>query len=138
MEATSKVDAKRTKVDTQSTSKVDSKKGLTKRIRQKLEATSKVDAPAVGTRRSAPGGRHQAVGSAHPSGLGGAQPAERRELALFVLALLREPFGQQRNDLVQVSHNAEVGDLEDRSVLVLVDSDDIIGFLHSGQVLYGA
>jgi len=43
--------------------------------------------------------------------------------------------GQFRHDLEQVADQAEIGDLEDRCVLVLVDGDDDLGILHARQVL---
>ncbi len=43
-----------------------------------------------------------------------------------------------RDDLVQVTNDAVVGDLEDGGVLVLVDGDDELGGLHAGQVLDSA
>src|SRR5688500_2103310 len=46
-----------------------------------------------------------------------------------------ELLGQLRDDLEQVADQADVGDLEDRRVLVLVDGDDDLAVLHSGKVL---
>src|SRR3954468_21912867 len=43
--------------------------------------------------------------------------------------------GQLRQDLVQIADDAEVGELEDRRVLVLVDRDDVLGRLHADLVL---
>src|SRR4051812_15720725 len=43
--------------------------------------------------------------------------------------------GQLRQDLVQVTDDAEVGELEDRRVLVLVDRDDVLARLHADLVL---
>src|SRR5258706_16471771 len=43
--------------------------------------------------------------------------------------------GQFRNDLEQISHQAVVGDLEDRRLGILVDRDDHLAVLHPGQVL---
>ncbi len=40
--------------------------------------------------------------------------------------------------LVHVAHDAEVGDLEDRGVLVLVDGHDVLRVLHAHHVLGGA
>ena len=53
-----------------------------------------------------------------------------------VLALLRsldcaDSLGQHGNDLEQVAADAIVGDLKDGSSLVLVDSDDALGVLHT-------
>src|SRR5215208_5637786 len=47
-------------------------------------------------------------------------------------------LGQLRQDLVQVADDAEVGELEDRRVLVLVDRDDVLRRLHADLVLDGA
>src|SRR4029450_9545963 len=46
-------------------------------------------------------------------------------------------FDQLREDLVDVADDAEVGDREDRSFLVLVDSDDVLRALHPDHVLRG-
>src|SRR3954462_8018226 len=43
--------------------------------------------------------------------------------------------GELRQDLVQVADDAEVGELEDRRVLVLVDRDDVLARLHADLVL---
>src|SRR5699024_3107067 len=45
---------------------------------------------------------------------------------------------QLRDDLEQIAHQAEVGDLEDRRLRVLVDGDNRAGVLDPGQVLEGA
>ena len=56
-------------------------------------------------------------------------------------ATLYEPLlrlhglGQLRHDLVQVADDAEVGELEDRGVRVLVDGHDVLGALHADLVL---
>src|SRR3954453_14583623 len=56
--------------------------------------------------------------------------------AIFWLSLLGlNGVGQLGQDLVQVAHDAEVGELEDRRVLVLVDRDDVLGRLHAHLVL---
>src|SRR4051812_6113749 len=44
-------------------------------------------------------------------------------------------FGQLRHQLEQIADQAEVGDLEDRRFLVLVDGDDQLAILHAGEVL---
>src|SRR5688572_15117609 len=44
-------------------------------------------------------------------------------------------LGQLGDDLVQVAHDAEVGELEDRRVRVLVDRDDVLRRLHADLVL---
>src|SRR5664279_1897897 len=41
-------------------------------------------------------------------------------------------------DLVKVADQTIVGNREDRRVRILVDGDDDLGFLHSGEVLDGA
>src|SRR5215218_9596540 len=51
-------------------------------------------------------------------------------------ALLRlYRLGQLGQDLVEVADHAEVRELEDRRVLVLVDRDDVLGALHADLVL---
>src|SRR5262249_51470616 len=47
-------------------------------------------------------------------------------------------LGQLRRDLEQVTHDAEVGDLEDRRLFVLVHRDDRLRRLHTRTVLDGA
>src|SRR5215208_1175957 len=55
------------------------------------------------------------------------------------LALLRlHCLGELGQDLVEVADDAEVGELEDRRVRVLVDRDDVLRGLHSHLVLDGA
>src|SRR5687768_492357 len=50
-------------------------------------------------------------------------------------ALLRlHGVGQLGQDLVQVAHDPEVGELEDRRVLVLVDRDNVLRGLHADLV----
>ena len=44
--------------------------------------------------------------------------------------------GQRGHDLVDVAHDAVVGDLEDRRVLVVVDGHDDLGVGHTGGVLH--
>ena len=41
------------------------------------------------------------------------------------------------NDLVQIADDAVGGNIEDGGVLVLVDGDDVLGILHTGNVLDG-
>src|SRR3954471_8290178 len=54
-------------------------------------------------------------------------------------ALLRlHGLRQLREDLVQVTNDAEVGELEDRGVRVLVDRHDVLGVLHADLVLDSA
>src|SRR3954467_8699356 len=56
--------------------------------------------------------------------------------AIRSAALLRlDGLGELGQDLVQVAHDAEVGELEDRSVRVLVDRDDVLRGLHADLVL---
>src|SRR5204862_5037553 len=55
---------------------------------------------------------------------------------IWLAALLRlHGLGQLRHDLVQVADDAEVRELEDRRVLVLVDRDDVLRGLHAHLVL---
>ena len=56
-----------------------------------------------------------------------------RESSLGGLDLLDE-FG---NDLVQIADDSVGGNVEDGGVLVLVDGDDVLGVLHTGNVLDG-
>src|SRR6185437_1102999 len=42
---------------------------------------------------------------------------------------------QLRNDLEQIPHQADVGDLEDRCLAVLVDCHDGAGILDAGEML---
>src|SRR5436853_5778312 len=44
-------------------------------------------------------------------------------------------LGQLGHDLEQVADQADVGDLEDRGVLVLVDRDDGLRILHAREML---
>src|SRR5688500_11266276 len=44
-------------------------------------------------------------------------------------------FGQLRHDLEQVADQADVRDLEDRRLFVLVDGDDHLRILHTCEVL---
>src|SRR4051812_41362142 len=54
------------------------------------------------------------------------------------LALLRlHRVGELGQDLVEVPDDAEVGELEDRRVRILVDRDDVLGVLHADLVLDG-
>lgn len=53
-------------------------------------------------------------------------------------ALAGEALGQEGHDLVDVAHDAEVGDAEDRRELVFVDGDDVLALLHAGEVLDGS
>ena len=54
----------------------------------------------------------------------------------IIAALLRlDRLGQLRDDLVEVADHAEVAELEDRGVLVLVDRQDVLRALHPDLVL---
>ena len=53
----------------------------------------------------------------------------------FEMPLAVELFGELRQNLEEVRHEAEVGDLEDRRLLVLVDGADHAAVLHPGEVL---
>src|SRR3954451_6146677 len=44
-------------------------------------------------------------------------------------------LGELRQDLVEIADDAEVGELEDRGVRVLVDRHDVLGVLHADLVL---
>src|SRR5215204_661296 len=61
----------------------------------------------------------------------------RRDLQEGALAALAglHGLGELRDDLVEVADDAEVGELEDRRVRVLVDRDDVLGALHPDLVL---
>src|SRR4051794_32856042 len=59
---------------------------------------------------------------------------------LRLLIVLRTLLGlhglrQLGQDLVEIAHDAEVGELEDRGVRVLVDRHDVLGVLHADLVL---
>src|SRR5205823_1682790 len=62
------------------------------------------------------------------------QPGTRSVATLAALALADE-LRQLRHDLVQVADDAEVGELEDGRVRVLVDGDDRLRALHADLVL---
>src|SRR4051795_5491499 len=55
--------------------------------------------------------------------------------ATLATALCLHCLGQLRDDLVQVAHDAEVAELEDRRVRVLVDGHDVLRGLHPDLVL---
>src|SRR3546814_18800210 len=46
-----------------------------------------------------------------------------------------ELIGEFGDDFVEVADEADVGDLEDGGVLILVDGDDGLRILHAGEVL---
>src|SRR4051812_6854199 len=67
---------------------------------------------------------------------GGGNSIGAMPLAMRVLALLRlDCVGELRDDLVQVAHHAQIDELEDRRVLILVDRDDVLRGLHADLVL---
>ena len=61
--------------------------------------------------------------------------AERSADRTTDLAARLEQLDELREHLVHVTHDAEVGDTEDRRLLVLVDRDDVLGALHTDHVL---
>src|SRR3954469_8581803 len=63
-------------------------------------------------------------------------PRETAAYAGSALAGL-DRLGQLRSDLEQVTDDAEIGDLEDRRLFVLVHRDDRLRRLHTGAVLDG-
>ena len=75
-------------------------------------------------------GRRRQLGARAPT-CGDRCPRRVRAAGVVGLELLR----QLRHDFEQVADEADVGDLEDRRVLVLVDRDDGLGVLHSGEML---
>src|SRR5918992_835280 len=60
----------------------------------------------------------------------------KRGSRLALLGLHR--VGELGEDLVEITHDAEIGELEDRRVRVLVDRDDVLRVLHADLVLDGA
>ena len=56
---------------------------------------------------------------------------------LLFLHLFLDALGEHGNDLVEVAHDAQVSYTEDGGKLVLVDGDDEIALLHTGEVLDG-
>src|SRR4029077_8195851 len=70
-----------------------------------------------------PGAARPQAGSVHPPSF----------------ALARADFlDQLRHDLVDIAHDPEVRQLEDRRLWVLVDGDDRPGTLHPDRMLHGA
>jgi hypothetical protein len=51
---------------------------------------------------------------------------------------LSQFFREFRQGLVEVGHEPVVGHLENRRLFILVDGDDHLGILHTGQMLNGA
>src|SRR3954469_3212219 len=68
-----------------------------------------------------------------PESMGGGNSAGVTATSAALLRL--HGLGQLRQDLVEVADDAEVRELEDRRVLVLVDRDDVLGALHADLVL---
>src|SRR6516164_4630084 len=58
-----------------------------------------------------------------------------RPVELSLLSELTECLGQFGDHLVEIRDQAIIGDLENRRVLILVDRDDHLGVLHSGEML---
>src|ERR1700693_1028019 len=57
---------------------------------------------------------------------------------LVLFAELAEFVGKLRQCLEQIRHQAVIGHLEDRRLLVLVDRHNDLGVLHAGEMLNGA
>src|SRR4051795_3881159 len=68
-----------------------------------------------------------------PESTGGGNSIGAVDTALALLRL--HCLGQLGQDLVVVADDAEVGELEDRRVRILVDRDDVLGVLHTDLVL---
>ena len=63
------------------------------------------------------------------------------QLFLFIvyIFLLRfDRFDHFRNDFEQIPNQSVVGNFEDRLILILVDSNDQLGMIHSGFMLDGS
>src|ERR1700678_4215927 len=86
-----------------------------------------------------PSRRSGARCAAHPPNLAYTLIANRspllRNIRSSLLSELADRLGQFRNRLIQIRHQAIIGDLEDRRVLILVDRDDDLGVLHAGEML---
>src|SRR3954452_18496517 len=80
------------------------------------------------------GPRDSSLGSKGGGTSAGATPRPSAATALAALSGLHG-LGELGDDLVEVSDHAEVGELEDRGVGVLVDGDDVLGALHADLVL---
>src|SRR5918998_2632368 len=65
-------------------------------------------------------------------------PAPTLAAAAPLTSRLGQLLLELRQELEQIPHEAVVGDLEDRRLLVLVDGDDDLGILHACQMLNGA
>src|SRR5688500_4111179 len=85
------------------------------------------------SRRSSSGSVGGPTKSAGSNG-GGYSPGATAMLGSAALLRL-DGFGQLGHDLVQIAHDPEVAELEDRRVLILVDRDDVLGVLHADLVL---
>src|SRR3954469_21259815 len=70
-----------------------------------------------------------------PESTGGGNSAGETPIAGSAALLGLHGLGQLRQDLVEIADDAEVGELEDRRVLVLVDRDDVLRGLHADLVL---
>ena len=55
----------------------------------------------------------------------------------LLLEFLLDALGQHGDNLVEVAHDTQVSNAEDGGKLVLVDGDDVIALLHTGEVLDG-
>lgn len=56
---------------------------------------------------------------------------------VLLLEFLLDALGQHGDDLVEVADDAQVSHAEDGGELVLVDGDDEVALLHTGEVLDG-
>src|SRR3954452_7526362 len=80
------------------------------------------------------GPRNSSLGSTGGGNSAGATPRPSAATALAALSGLHG-LGELGDDLVEVPDHAEVGELEDRGVGVLVDRDDVLRGLHPDLVL---
>src|SRR3954454_23141297 len=80
------------------------------------------------------GPRNSSLGSTGGGNSAGATPRPSAATALAALSGLHGQ-GELGDDLVEVPDHAEVGELEDRSVGVLVDRHDVLRALHADLVL---
>ena len=55
----------------------------------------------------------------------------------LLLKFFLDALGEHGDNLVEVAHNTQVSNAEDGGELVLVDGDDVIALLHTGEVLDG-
>ena len=57
-------------------------------------------------------------------------------LRVHALSLsLRKQARELRNNLVDISHDAEVGNVKDRSFFIVIDRNDVFGRLHTRYVM---